>query len=190
MLRSRATLVSQGTPYAEQASQRITECDHVRCEVRLQKGGAGAPAATPRPPTPGPQNLANGGLLGWASAGPRGWVHQNGQLWDATRRESSVGINNWGCRPPAWAICMYVVVWQRSKHEFKKSWQSLPTFGVHSGEILCVDRSKNWVCRPLRSAEGRSTMPTAARAIAHIATQRQQPRPLRGRIAERYRRGP
>ena len=119
MLRSRATLVSQGTPYAQQASQQITECDHVRCEVRLQKGGAGAPAATPRPPTPGPQNLANGGLLGWASAGPRGWVHQNGQLWDATRRESSVGINNWGCRPPAWAICMYVGVWQRSKHEFE-----------------------------------------------------------------------
>ena len=80
----------------------------MRCVCK--KGGAGAPAATPRPPTPGPQNLANGGLLGWASAGPREWVHQNGQLWDATRRETSVGINNRRCRPPAWAICMYVGV--------------------------------------------------------------------------------
>ena len=78
MLRSRATLVSQGTPYAQQASQRITECDHVRCVVRLQKGWRrctrGNPAAAdPRTPEFGKRWTAGLGVSRASGMGPPEW---------------------------------------------------------------------------------------------------------------------
>ena len=126
MLRSRATLVSQGTPYAQQASQQITECDHVRCEVRLQKGWRrctrGNPAAAGA--DPGPRNLANfnGGLLGVSRESGMGPPERSAL---GRKPPGDVSGDKQPGMPTSSVGNMYVCgVWQRSpgqrsKHEFK-----------------------------------------------------------------------